>query len=51
MPSLRITSWMAKVRISRLVQNGMVIRNSQTSRRFSAARGDEIGGRKAEDQA
>jgi hypothetical protein len=32
MPSLRITSCMAKVRISRLVQNGMVIRNSQSPR-------------------
>ena len=28
-PSLRMTSMIAKVRISRLVQNGMVIRNSQ----------------------
>ena len=31
MPWLRITSMMAKVRISRLVQNGMVIRNSQSA--------------------
>ena len=33
-PSLRITSRIAKVRISRLVQNGMVIRNSQIIRAF-----------------
>jgi iron-sulfur cluster repair protein YtfE (RIC family) len=32
MPSLRITSLMAKVRIRRLVQNGMVIRNSHIAR-------------------
>ena len=32
MPSLRITSIIAKVRMSRLVQNGMVMRKSQTSR-------------------
>ena len=35
MPSLRITSWMANVRISKLVQNGMVMRNSQMSRQRS----------------
>ncbi len=29
---MRITSWIAKVRIRRLVQNGMVIRKSQISR-------------------
>jgi len=32
MPSLRITSCMAKVRIRMLVQNGMVTRKSQMSR-------------------
>jgi hypothetical protein len=32
MPSERITSCMAKVRMSRFVQNGMVIRNSQSER-------------------
>src|SRR3989338_4976312 len=31
-PSLRITSLMAKVRIKRLVQNGMVIRNNHSAR-------------------
>ncbi len=31
-PSLRMICRMAKVRIRRLVQNGMVIRNSQSSR-------------------
>ena len=50
MPSLRITSCMAKVRISRFVQNGMVMRKSQRSRALRRARGDEIGGGKAEDQ-
>ena len=35
-PSLRMISSMAKVRIRRLVQNGIVIRNSQTSRERSA---------------
>ena len=34
-PSCRITSCNAKVRMSRLVQNGMVIRNSQMSRERS----------------
>ena len=32
MPSLRITCCMAKVRMSRLVQNGMVTRKTQMSR-------------------
>ncbi len=50
MPSLRMTSWIAKVRISRLVQNGMVIRKNQISRVLSRAGGDEIGGGKAEQQ-
>ncbi|MNL79356.1 hypothetical protein D3C87_2059440 [compost metagenome] len=31
-PSLRMTCCMAKVRIRRLVQNGMVTRKTQTSR-------------------
>ena len=34
MPSLRMICRIAKVRINRLVQNGMVIRNSQSSRVF-----------------
>ena len=49
-PSLRMICSMAKVRISRLVQNGMVIRNSQSSRVRSRPRRHEIGGRKAEQQ-
>ncbi len=40
----------AKVRISRLVQNGMVIRNSSSIRGRGAAGGDEPGGRKADDE-
>ena len=43
MPSLRITSLIATVRISRLVQNGMVIRNSHSAR--------DVGGRVAMNQA
>ena len=31
-PSLRMTSWIAKARISMLVQKGMVIRKSQIER-------------------
>ena len=33
-PSLRMTCCMAKVRIKRFVQNGMVTRKTQTSRVF-----------------
>ena len=51
MPSLRMICSTAKVRIRRLVQNGMVIRNSQRSRRLLAARGDEIGGRETQRQS
>src|SRR5687767_15161417 len=32
MPSLRITSMIAKVRMSKFVQNGIVIRNNQRAR-------------------
>ena len=42
-PSFRITSNIAMVRIRRLVQNGMVIRNSQ--------RGRDLGGRVAMNHA